>query len=781
MANNPKASSQHQLKALLVEKAPDDAKALMKILDSTNNGHVFDVAWVDKLELGLTQLSKHQFDVVLLDLSLAGHRGLNAISRIRNLVAHAPIVVLNNIHDDELMVEAARQGAQDYIVKSEIDAKTFTRLILYAIERKRTAEALQQTEAKHRRQNRVLEELAKRKILDSGDLRTAVMEISEAAARTLSIERVGVWLFDDDRLKLHCIDLFQLSTKNHSSGVEMLAVQYPTYFEALKGDRTVSINDVQKDARTVEIAKAYFAPLGVNSVLAMPVRLGSQMAGVVCYEHVGPSKAWTSEEENFGDSIADLVSLALEAFEERRVNRLAYHDRLTDLPNQMLLMDRLNQAIIAARFYNQMVAVLFIDLDQLKRINATLGHASGDQLLQAVADRLRKALYETDTVTRIGGDEFAVLLPKITRMQDVTRVTEKIFNALTPSFMISGREISVNSNIGVSIFPNDGEDAETLLNNANAAVTVAKEQGRNSYQFYSPAMNAHSLERLVIANDLRQAMQNQELRVYYQPIVDLETGKIAGAEALVRWERPHVGLVSPAKFIPVAEETGLIVPIGEWVLRTACIQNKKWQASGLSPINISVNVSPHQFYQSNLPELVAKVLTESGLNPTHLKLEITETAIIQNAEQTIKALHELSAMGVKLSIDDFGKGYWPLSYLTSFPIDHLKIDLSFVQNVTQNPNDRAIVKAIISMAHSLKLEVVAEGVETEDQLEFFQRSSCDFVQGYLFSKPVPIQEFTKMLSEDKKLDLKKVKVSRSSGTNGHSRKSVRPISTRPTK
>jgi len=781
MVNESKASPQHQLKALLVEKTPEDAKALMKILASANNGHAFDVSWVDKLELGLAQLSKYQFDVILLDLSLAGHKGLNAISRIRNLVAHATIVVLNNIHDDKMMVEAARQGAQDYIVKSEIDAKTFARLILYAIERKRTAEALHHTSDKHQRQNRVLEELAKRKILDSGDLRTAVMEVAEAAARTLGIERVSVWLFDDDRLKLHCINLFQTSTKTHSSGLEMLAMQYPTYFEALKGDRTVSINDVHNDSRTVEISKAYFAPIGVNSVLAMPVRLGSQMAGVVCYEHVGASKAWSSEEENFGDSIADLVSLALEAFEERRVNRLAYHDRLTDLPNQMLLMDRLNQAIIAARFYNQMVAVLFIDLDQLKRINATLGHASGDQLLQAVADRLRKTLYETDTVTRIGGDEFAILLPKIVRMQDVTRVTEKIFNAFSPSFNIATHEISINCNIGISIFPNDGEDAETLLNNANAAVSVAKEQGKNSYQFYSPAMNAHSLERLVMANDLRQAMQNQELRVYYQPVVDLETGRITGAEALVRWERPHVGLVSPAKFIPVAEETGLIVPIGEWVLRTACLQNKKWQVEGLPPINISVNVSPHQFYQANLPELVAKVLTESGLNPTNLKLEITETAIIQSPEQTIKALHELSAMGVKLSIDDFGKGYWPLSYLTSFPIDHLKIDLSFVQNVTQNPNDRAIVKAIISMAHSLKLEVVAEGVETEDQLEFFQRNNCDLIQGFLFSKPVPTDDFTKMLSEDKKLTLRKVKSSKASGTNGHGRKTVRSISARSAK
>ncbi|MDI3547347.1 MAG: hypothetical protein PWR10_999 [Halanaerobiales bacterium] len=425
-----------------------------------------------------------------------------------------------------------------------------------------------------------------------------------------------------------------------------------------------------------------------------------------------------------------------------------YHDALTGLPNRMLFNDRFTQALAHAYRNRQKLAVLFLDLDRFKNINDTQGYNVGDQLLQGVAERLTDLVREDDTVARMGGDEFILLLPEIAQAENATKIAKKILEAFKQPLMIGGHEFYITSSIGIVFYPNDGEDAETLLKNADIAMYRAKEQGGNNYQLYDPMMNVKASERLVLENSLRYALEREEFVVYYQPQVSISTGKIIGMEALIRWQHPEWGLLSPAEFIPLAEETGLIIPIGEWVLRTACAQNKAWQEAGYPPVHVAVNLSARQFQQQNLVETVTRVLKETGLEPHYLELEITESIAMQNADFTIVMLRHLEEMGIHISIDDFGTGYSSLSYLKHFPLDTLKIDQSFVRDLTIDPNNKAIVIAIIAMAHSLKFKVIAEGVETQEQLAFLKQQQCDGIQGYLFSKPLPAEAFEKILMRD---------------------------------
>lgn len=435
--------------------------------------------------------------------------------------------------------------------------------------------------------------------------------------------------------------------------------------------------------------------------------------------------------------------------------QLAYqsaHDTLTRLPNRNLAQDRLAQGIIFARRANHQLALLVIDLDNFKVINDSLGHNVGDQLLQVVAQRISRCIRSGDTVARMGGDDFAVILADISQEEEISRVSHNILAAIAESATIEPHHLTVTCSIGVSLFPRDGEDATTLLRNADAAMYRAKDQGRNSIQYSTAEINSRIFQRLMLENSLRTALERDEFTLHYQPQVSLLTGQMIGMEALLRWHHPEMGMVSPANFIPLAEDTGLIIPIGAWVLRTACRQTKAWHDAGLPPVRVAVNLSARQFSE-NISQLVEQVLAESGLPPQYLELEITESVAMQHAESTEQTLLALRDMGVRLSIDDFGTGYSSLSYLKRFPINKLKLDQSFVRDIITDPDDAAISTAVIALAHGMKLDVIAEGVETESQLRFLHGQHCDAIQGYYFSRPVAAEQMEQLLRNGSRLAL----------------------------
>jgi diguanylate cyclase (GGDEF)-like protein len=452
---------------------------------------------------------------------------------------------------------------------------------------------------------------------------------------------------------------------------------------------------------------------------------------------------------NADGEVAYLSSVARDISErkyfEMRLEHAAQYDTLTGLPNRVLLHDRLGQVLAFAHRNGRRVAVMLLDLDRFKTINDTLGHDTGDRLLREAARRLTACIREEDTLARWGGDEFIIILPELSESQNAAVVAKKVLQAFVPPFVLGDRELFVTTSIGIALYPDDDQSVEGLIKNADVAMYRAKEQGGSNYQFYTANMNAAAFERLALESSLRKALERGELLLHYQPQVELETGQVIGAEALLRWRHPDLGLVPPAQFIPLAEETGLIVPIGEWVLREACRQNKMWQEALARPLRVAVNLSARQFRHQDVLELTARVLNETGLAPSCLELELTESYIMQNPESAIATLRDLKAMGVHLSIDDFGTGYSSLSYLKRFPIDAVKVDRSFVGDVTTDPDDAAIASAIIAMAHNLKLKAIAEGVETEEQLAFLKALKCDLLQGYYFSRPVPPDEFARLV------------------------------------
>ena len=430
---------------------------------------------------------------------------------------------------------------------------------------------------------------------------------------------------------------------------------------------------------------------------------------------------------------------------EEQIRHMAHHDALTELPNRALLHDRIGQAIAQSQRSHRVAALLFIDLDRFKNVNDSLGHQVGDGLLRTVAEQLVACTRGTDTVARIGGDEFVVVLTDLNQAEDAGHVAQKALEALSQTFKIDSHELHITPSIGICIYPHDGEDIETLMRNADTAMYHAKEKGRNNYQFFTQQMNVAAHQRLLLENDLRRALEREEFILYYQPQLDLGTGDIVGFEALIRWPHPQRGMVAPSEFIPVAEETGLINPIGEWVLREACSQASSWQGAGYPRLQASVNCSAQQFRLEGIVDTVARTLQQTGLPASCLELELTESVIIEHTEQVIVRFEALDGMGVQLSIDDFGTGYSSLSYLKRFPIHELKIDQSFVRDISTDPDDAAIVSAIIAIAHSLGLEVVAEGVETAEQLAFLKSLGCDRAQGYYFSRPLPAEAFLKLL------------------------------------
>jgi len=450
-------------------------------------------------------------------------------------------------------------------------------------------------------------------------------------------------------------------------------------------------------------------------------------------------------------SETELVCFSLDLTEykqaEEKVNYFAYHDALTNLPNQGLFKDRLKHALVAAERDGQMLAVVLVDLDRFKTINDTLGYETADQLLQEVAKRIVACVSETDTVARFGGDDFAVLLTEINRPEDAAKIAQHIQEALSAPFNFDAQELFVTSSIGISYNPDDAKDALALLKSAGTALNRAKELDGNNYQFYTAGRTTKALRQLVLESNLRPALERDEFIIHYQPQVNIQSFQLVAMEALVRWEHPALGLLYPSEFIGLAEDNGLIVSIGEWVMRTACLQNRAWQDSGFDPLRVAVNLSARQFQQPALVEPVAQILTDTGLDPNLLELELTEGSIMKDPNQAIRKLHELKAMGIHISVDDFGTGYSSLNYLKRFPIDTLKIDKAFVRDINTDPDNEAIVSAIITLAHALKLNVIAEGVETQEQLESLRVLKCDEVQGYLFSQPLSVADFTALLAE----------------------------------
>ena len=484
---------------------------------------------------------------------------------------------------------------------------------------------------------------------------------------------------------------------------------------AVQEDKTVKLTLIRRDGSESAIE---------DSAAPIHDRSGSVTGAVIVFHDVTESRATTLE-----------------------MSHLAQHDSLTDLPNRLLLKDRISQAIAAARRNNTKIAVLFLDLDGFKEINDSLGHAVGDNVLQSVARRLVSCVRSSDTVSRQGGDEFVVLLSDIKQPSDAGVMASKILTALAASHRFDQHDLQLTASIGLSTYPEDGQDAEILLKHADTAMYEGKQRGHNNYQFFSQEMNVRTIERQSIGADLRRALKRQEFVLYYQPKINLQTGKITGAEALIRWVHPDRGLVSPLQFIPIAEESGLILPIGHWVLRETCRQVQDWIDAGLHATPVAVNVSSLEFRSEGFLESLRSILKDTRLDPRYLELELTEGVLMQHAESFGSILSALKSIGVRLAMDHFGTGSSSLSYLKSFPIDSLKIDQSFVHDITANTDDATIVSAVITMAKSLKKCVIAEGVETEEQMTFLQAHGCDEAQGYYFSKPVVAHQFTQLLKQ----------------------------------
>ncbi|MFS2093793.1 EAL domain-containing protein [Pseudomonas sp. Pseusp11] len=508
----------------------------------------------------------------------------------------------------------------------------------------------------------------------------------------------------------------------------------------------VIVTDIELDPLWEEYRSAA-APYGFRACWSTPILSHERKVLGTFALYSNTVRSPSSTETRLIDMATPLAGIAIERqLTEKRIRYMGDHDALTGLPNRTLLEDRLKQAILYAQRYSRLVTVVFLDLDKFKLVNDSLGHSAGDVLLKTVAQRMQECVRRTDTVVRLGGDEFVIILfDQPSDLDGVTPALHKIQEAILRPIQLSGHTLHVTCSMGLATYPADGSDTDTLLSNADAAMYRAKELGRNSYQFYTSEMNNKDQGKLAMQDGLRNALNHDEFLLLYQPQVDLQSGQIIGVEALIRWQHPELGMVSPIKFIPQAEETGLIVPIGDWVIHTACRQNKDWQDAGWPPITMSVNISARQFIERDLIDRVRHALQETGLDPMYLELELTESLIMQDLQQAISKMKELQSMGISLSIDDFGTGYSSLAALKSFPIARLKIDQSFVHDLPDNENDKAIATAVISLGHQLNLKVIAEGVETEEQQTFLRENGCDEIQGHFFSRAVSAEEISLLL------------------------------------
>jgi diguanylate cyclase (GGDEF)-like protein/PAS domain S-box-containing protein len=682
---------------LLVEDNRGDARLLREMLreegSHTRLTHVECMAEAEK------HLAAGAVDVILLDLGLPDAQGLGAVRRAHLAAPRLPLVVLTGLDDDSIARQALQEGAQDYLVKGQIEPRGLLRALRYAIERKIMEESLFNEK-----------ERAQVTLNCIGDAVICTDICGDITFMNVVAEQMTGWPVTEAAGRI-LAEVFQM--RQPASSETMPGPAGTAAVEAETVQLPPSGILVRRDGVQIPIE---------NSVAPIHDRQGRPTGAVAVFRDVSAARAMSLQ-----------------------MTHSARHDFLTGLPNRMLLNDRVSQAIVQGLRHMRHVAVLFLDLDGFKHINDSLGHAVGDKLLQSIAKRLVSCARASDTVSRQGGDEFIVLLSEVAESEDAAIAARRILQSVAEAHPIDRHDLHVTASIGVSVYPDDGLDAETLIKNADTAMYQAKENGRQSYQFFKPAMNARAVERQSIEESLRRALERHQFSLHYQPKINFRTGAITGAEALLRWTHPVLGSVSPAVFIPVAEACGLIVPIGNWVRRQACAQAQAWVEAGLPATTMAVNVSAMEFLHEAFLSGLFALLGEKRMDPRSLELELTESVFIKNAEAPASILQTLRERGVQVALDDFGTGYSSLSYLRKFPVDALKIDQSFVGQIAAG-DDASIVTAVISMARSLKLRVVAEGVETLEQATFLRAHHCDEAQGYYFGRPVPPQEFAKLLA-----------------------------------
>ena len=684
---------------LLVEDNLGDARLLREMFRDQDSPGDIQLAHVESMGDAEKYLAAHTVNVILLDLGLPDAQGLQAVLRAQAVAPRVPLVVLTGTDDEFLALQVLKEGAQDYLIKGQIETRGLLRALRYAIERKMMEEAL--FAEKERAQvtlNSIGDGVA---CTDTSGMLTFLNVVAE---------RMTGWSWSEAAGR-PMDEVFLMMDAATREGIRMSVMagsgQDPP--GAPPPNRIL----VRRDGFEIPIE---------NSVAPIHDRQGQSTGAVYVLRDVSVSRA---------------LSL--------QIAHAAEHDFLTGLPNRMLLSDRVSRAIILARRYARHVAVLFLDLDGFKHINDSLGHSIGDKLLQSVTRRLVDCGRASDTVSRQGGDEFIVLLSELQHPEDAAIAARRILWAVADAHSVDEHELHVTASIGVSVFPDDGLDADTLIKNADTAMYQAKENGRQSFQYFKPSMNARAVERQSIEEGLRRALERHEFALHYQPKINFKTGAITGAEALLRWKHPIRGMVSPDQFIPVAEACGLMPPIGKWVLRRACEQARAWVDAGLPAATMAVNVSAMEFRAGGFLEGLFAILRETGLDPSQLELELTDSVLMKDAESSAGILQRLRACGVQVAIDDFGTGYSSLSYLQKFRIDALKIDQSFVGQIATVADDATIVAAVISMARSLNLRVVAEGVETLEQHSFLRAHECDEAQGFYFSRAVAPREFATLL------------------------------------
>jgi diguanylate cyclase (GGDEF)-like protein/PAS domain S-box-containing protein len=679
-------------------------------------GDDYDCAEVASAEEALALLRTESFNLVLSDIMMGGITGLEMVPQVLELAPDTVVIMISGEQNIESAVEALRAGAFDYITKP-FDLRHVEAAVKRAVEH-------QELRRSKRYYENFLEEIVKQR----------TTELNKAN-QTLSV-----------LIQASPLAIFVLDTEGNVSLCNPAACQMFGWDESELLNRPFPlVPEDRQEAFHIGFKDALSGKLITDYETRQRKKDGSLI----------DVNVWTAALSDPNGETSGIMAIVADITErkqsEAKINYLAYHDTLTGLLNRVSFEERLTESVARAATEKEPLAVLFLSLDRFKKFNDTLGHLIGDQLLKSVGERLIASIHKGDTLARFGSDEFAFLLAQIDEPEKVSRTAHDIQRILDAPFTVEGHELYVTSSIGIGLYPEDGADAQGLLKSAGAALYRAKQAGGNNYQFYTADMNESALHRLALENQLRWALERKEFRVYYQPQVSIDTGLITGMEALVRWQHPELGLVSPAEFIPLAEDTGLIEPIGEWVLRAACEQTRKWQESGFNNLHVAVNLSARQFQQPDLARIIERTLKETGLDASSLEMEVTESSVMKNAETAISMMRELKGMGIRISIDDFGSGYSSLSYLKKLPIDILKIDQSFVRDMTTDPKDAAIAMAIIQLAHSLQLKVIAEGVETEDQLRFLRLLRCDEMQGYLFCKPLPVEAFEQLLFEGRTL------------------------------
>jgi diguanylate cyclase (GGDEF)-like protein/PAS domain S-box-containing protein len=659
------------------------------------------VEWLTELSCGIARLHSGGVGAVLLDLTLPDSRGVETFDKLLQAAPRVPISILTSTDAEASARQAVQHGAQDYVIKNLADGYRLRRVVRTMIDRRGAAAASLKNEAASVAMEAIGEAVLR------VDIRGNVIYLNAMAAKMTGWSR-------DEALGRPVAEVLQIIDRANGAAVRN-AVEV-----AIQEDRTVRLTAKCKNCILIRRDELEF---GVEITVADTHDDGGKVTGaVVAFRDVSAARASSVE-----------------------ISHLAQHDSLTDLPNRILFKDRLTQAISLAVRQDKQLAVMFLDLDHFKKINDSLGHSVGDQLLQSVAGRLVAAVRRTDTVSRLGGDEFVILLSQVARGEDAAVSARKIIRALAAPHIIDNQSLDINVSIGMSTYPIDGHNAETLMDNADTAMYDAKEHGRNNFQFFRQDMHARLTERRLLEADLRYALGRNEFVLHYQPKINLQTGQITGMEALIRWKHAQRGMVSPAQFVPIAEECGLILPIGRWVLLQACKQSRAWSDAGIGVVSVAINVSAAEFQDKDFLSGVRTALIATGVEPANLELEMTESALMVDAESTLGTLAALKAMGVQLAIDDFGTGYSSFTYLRRFPVDALKLDQSFVQEITSDPGDASIVSAMIDIGKSVHLRVIAEGVETREQLEFLQRHGCTEGQGYYFSRPAPADQASKLL------------------------------------